>query len=264
MIACLPDLSQPVWFLAAALLVFAVVVARYFILSGFFFLFFHRWYARHWQPARVSGRAYPAGQFRTEIGRSILSAAIFGVSGAFLGWCWQQGYALLYESPADYGWWWLPMSLLLALFAQETYYYWMHRWMHIPAVYKWVHRWHHDSHIASPWTSFSFHPAEAFIQALFLPLLLLVLPLNVWVLLAWLVIMSVSSVVNHLDVEIYPAWFARVPFLRGLIGATHHAMHHKQFRYNYGLYVNWWDKWLGTESPSYEELFRQKSTARKP
>jgi Delta7-sterol 5-desaturase len=139
--------------------------------------------------------------------------------------------------------------------------------MHNPKIYKVVHQWHHDSHIASPWTAFSFHPIEGFIQAIFLPLLLLFLPMNVWVLVFMLLIMSFSSVINHLDIEIYPRWFARIPLLRTLIGATHHSLHHKQFKYNYGLYFTWWDKWQKTESPHFDELFDSKTkglTAKAP
>jgi sterol desaturase/sphingolipid hydroxylase (fatty acid hydroxylase superfamily) len=112
---------------------------------------------------------------------------------------------------------------------------------------------------ASPWTAFSFHPIEGFIQAIFLPLLLLFLPMNIYVLVFMLVIMSFSSVINHLDIEIYPKWFSKFFFTRWIIGATHHSLHHKQFRYNYGLYFTWWDKWLGTESPYYDEIFERKT-----
>jgi len=177
---------------------------------------------------------------------------------------WQKGYAKIYEDVHAYPLWWLPLSLMIALVLQETYYYWLHRWMHVPKIYRIVHEWHHDSHISSPWTAFSFHPLEGLIQAVFLPLILLFLPMNVWVLVGMLMIMSFSSVINHLDIEIYPSWFARVPFVRTLIGATHHSLHHKQFKYNYGLYFTWWDKWLKTESPVYDKIFEEKSSSKLP
>jgi sterol desaturase/sphingolipid hydroxylase (fatty acid hydroxylase superfamily) len=44
------------------------------------------------------------------------------------------------------------------------------------------------------------------------------------------------------------------------IGATHHALHHKQFRYNYGLYFTFWDKTSKTESPLYDTLFNDKTS----
>ncbi|MCX8020989.1 MAG: sterol desaturase family protein [Chitinophagaceae bacterium] len=254
-----PDFSQPVNFLLAALIIFIVVTARYFIVSGLFYVIFYVWKRKKWTARKINPRDYPKGQFRKEIIRSILTSILFGLSGALLLWMWQKGYARIYVNVRDYPLWWLPVSLFLALFLQETYYYWLHRWMHIPSVYRLVHQWHHDSHIASPWTAFSFHPIEGLIQAAFLPLLLLFLPMHVGTLIVMLIIMSVTSVINHLDIEIYPSWFAGVPLLRSFIGATHHSLHHKQFKYNYGLYFTWWDKWMQTESPKFSALFRQKT-----
>ena len=48
----------------------------------------------------------------------------------------------------------------------ETYYYWLHRWMHLPHIYKYVHKAHHESLTTTAWTSFSFHPIESFLQGL--------------------------------------------------------------------------------------------------
>ena len=255
----LPDFSQPKWFLLASLIVYLVVVGRYFLISGLFYAAFYVWFSKKWKSKKITERDYSPGQFRKEIFRSNITAILFGFSGALLLLFWQKGYTKLYEDIHAYPLWWLPVSLVAAMAMQETYYYWLHRWMHIPRIFKVVHKWHHDSHIASPWTAFSFHPIEGLFQAIFLPLILLFLPMHLYVLVIMLVIMSFSSVINHLDIEIYPKWFSKVFFMRWLIGASHHSLHHKQYKYNYGLYFTWWDKWLKTESPSYDELFEEKS-----
>ena len=255
----LPDLSNPLWFLISAAIVYIVVVGRYFLVSGLFHLVCYVWYPGKFSTRKINKRDYKAGQIKQEINRSNLSAILFGLAGAAMLLLWQKGYLCLYENINDRPVYWLPLSLVIALIAQETYYYWLHRWMHIPSVYRVVHKWHHDSQIASPWTAFSFHPLEGLIQAIFLPLLLLVLPMHLYVLIILLVIMSVSSVLNHLDIELYPSWFTRSPFTRWVIGATHHALHHKQYKYNYGLYFTWWDKWLKTESPQYQNLVEKLS-----
>jgi lathosterol oxidase len=255
----LPDLSDLRWFLLAALIVYAVVVGRYFLIYGLFYAAFYVWFPDKWKKKKINQREYPAGQFKKEIIRSNITAVLFGLSGAVLLLLWQKGYAKIYTDVRDYPLWWMPLSLFIALVLQETYYYWLHRWMHIPNIYRIVHKWHHDSHIASPWTAFSFHPLEGLIQAVFLPLILLFLPMNVFVLVLMLLIMSFSSVINHLDIEIYPRWFSRNFLFRSVIGATHHSLHHKQFKYNFGLYFTWWDKWQKTESPVYDELFEQKT-----
>ena len=255
----LPDVSEFSWFFVTALVVYAIVVLRYFLLSWLFYKVFHVWLRNKWESRKINQKAYSSGQFKKEMIRSNITAIIFGISGAFLLLLWQKGYTKLYVDIHVYSLWWLPVSLVIALLMQETYYYWLHRWMHIPKVFRIVHKWHHDSYIASPWTAFSFHPLEGLIQAIFLPLLLLFLPMNLYVLVIMLTIMSISSVINHLDIEIYPKWFSKNIVTRSVIGASHHSLHHKQYKYNFGLYFTWWDKLTKTESPVYDELFKART-----
>lgn len=255
----LPDLSNPIWFAVAAAVVFAVVIGRYFLIAGLFYLVFYKWQKDKWQPRKINTRDYKPDQFRKEVKWSMITAAIFSVTGAAMALLWQKGYTKIYDDVAAYPLWWLPVSLLIALLVHETYYYWLHRWMHNPAVFKLVHKVHHDSNITSPWTAFSFHPLEGVLQALFLPALLLVMPMHLYVLVIHLTIMTFSSVINHLDIEVYPKDFHKNAAGRWLIGATHHSLHHKQFKYNYGLYFTFWDKWKRTESPAFEKLFEEKT-----
>ena len=246
-------------------MVFAVVVGRYFLIAGIFQLFFYKWQPQRWQQRKINSRAYKPGQFRREMYWSMITAALFAVAGAIMALLWQKGYTRLYDDVHAYPVWWLPVSLLAAMLLHETYYYWLHRWMHHPKVFRIVHKVHHDSNITSPWTAFSFHPLEGVLQALFLPLLLLVLPMHLYVLIIQLTLMTFSSVINHLDIELYPKNFHRHAIGRWIIGATHHSLHHKQFKYNYGLYFTFWDKWKNTESPLYNGLFEEKTTeARAP
>jgi sterol desaturase/sphingolipid hydroxylase (fatty acid hydroxylase superfamily) len=255
----LPDLSKPLPFLIATLVVFAVVIGRYFLIAGLFYYVFHRWQGQKWKARKINQREYKPDQFRKEVVWSMITAFIFAITGAVMALLWQKGYTKIYDELSAYPVWWLPVSLLIALLAHETYYYWLHRWMHHPRIFRIVHKVHHDSNITSPWTAFSFHPLEGVLQALFLPALLLVMPMHLYVLVIHLTIMTFSSVINHLDIEVYPQGFHKNVFGRWLIGATHHSLHHKQFKYNYGLYFTFWDKWKKTESPLFEKLFEEKT-----
>ena len=76
--------------------------------------------------------------------------------------------------------------------------------------------------------------------------------MHVGVIITQLVIMSITSVINDLDIEVYSESFRKNIFGRWLIGASHHALHHKQYKYNFGLYFTFWDKWKKTESPLYK------------
>lgn len=255
----LPDVTLPLTFAWTTAAIFAVVIGRYLIIAGIFYSVFYLWSPDKWQQRKINNRAYKPGQFKKEVLWSSITAMIFAISGSITLLLWQKGFTKVYSSLNEFPLWWLPLSLFIALMLHETYYYWLHRWMHHPKIFKIVHKVHHDSNITSPWTAFSFHPVEGVFQAIFLPLLLLFLPMHIYVIIVQLTIMTFSSVINHLDIEIYPKKFHRHFLGRWLIGATHHSLHHKQFRYNYGLYFTFWDKWKKTESPLYETLFEEKT-----
>ncbi len=256
----LPDFSNPLWFLTAIVIVFVVVIGRYFLIAGIFYTIFYTWFPKQWERRKINNKNYKKDQFKKEIFWSTVTAIIFAISGAATILLWQKGHIKVYTVINAFPLWWLPLSFIIAMLLHETYYYWLHRLMHHSKIFKIVHKIHHDSNITSPWTAFSFHPIEGIFQALFLPALLMVMPLHLYVIIIQLTVMTFSSVINHLDVEIYPKKFDKHIFGKWLIGATHHSLHHKQFKYNYGLYFTFWDKWKDTESPLYHQLFEEKTT----
>lgn len=242
------EVDAPIFFLAYVLIFFLAILFRYFVAAGFFYYYYYVWKQEEFRSRRLSRRAPKKKQLKKEIIWSIKSSAIFAFFGAVLYWLWQNDLTAIYLELTDYPLWYLPVSLVLILLLHETYYYWVHRWMHSPKIFRKVHKVHHDSHTPTPWTAFSFHPWESLLEALILPVLLLFIPVSIYVLGFYLVIMTVSSVVNHLDIEIYPQAFQKSKFGKLFIGATHHHLHHKEFLTNYGLYFTFWDKWMATES----------------
>jgi len=245
----LPDFTSGYWPLLLTALFFLVITARYFLVAGIFYFIFYIWFRNKYAARKINKKEYKSGQFKKEIKYSLISSLIFAVAGAITVILWQKGYTKVYTKIDLFGWWYLPVSLLIYMLLQETYYYWIHRWMHIPAVFKIVHKIHHDSHIASPFTAFSFHPIEGLLQAIFLPLVLMFVPIHYFVIIFLLVIMSISSVINHLDIEIYPKNSFHT-WGKWVIGATHHSMHHKYYKYNFGLYFTFWDRIKKTEKDS--------------
>ena len=255
----IPPFDSALTFLLGTLAIFAVVTGRYLLMAGGFYIYFYIWRKKQWQKRKLGAKNYSRQQFRRELGYSMATAGIFAVTGALMVLAWQRGYTKIYLDPAEYGYWYLPVSLVLYLLIHETYYYWLHRWMHKPAIFSVVHKVHHLSTITSPWTAFSFHPVEGLLQAVILPAMLFLIPIHPYTLLIQLTLMTITSVINHLDLEIYPANSNKHWFGKWWIGATHHSLHHKQFKYNYGLYFTLWDKLKKTESPVYEELFEEKT-----
>jgi sterol desaturase/sphingolipid hydroxylase (fatty acid hydroxylase superfamily) len=251
------DFSQPATFALTTAFFFAVILGRYVLVSVLAHRFFYSWRAGRWRGRKIGKRAYPVAQFRREVLWSTLTTAIFALAGAATLVLWQEGYTKVYTEASEYPLWWMPISLALAMFLHEGAYYWMHRWMHRPGVYRLVHKVHHDSGIPSAFTAFSFHPIEGVLQALIFPIILVLVPMHPVVLVIYLTLMTVSALINHLDIEVYPKGFYRHPVGRWIIGATHHSMHHKQHRYHFGLFFTFWDHWAGTEHPKFNQRFEE-------
>lgn len=254
----LPDITSGWGILIIMAIIFLVIAIRYLIVAGIFYCIFYIWFHKKFEVRKINKKDYTPGQFKKEIRYSLISSLIFAVAGTITVVLWQKGFTKVYKEVNLYGWWYLPLSLLGYMLLQETYYYWLHRWMHKPAVFRLVHKVHHDSHIASPFTAFSFHPLEGLLQAIFLPVILLILPIHIYAIITLLTIMTFSSVINHLDIEIYPK--SDKPFFsKWVIGATHHSLHHKQYKYNFGLYFTFWDRIKKTESPLFDDMYKKNT-----
>ena len=226
---------------------------RYLIVAAAFTAIL-AWAPTAWLVRRtVRIRQIASGQRLREFGHSMLTVVIFSLVGAsvFLGF--QAGCLKIYASADEYGWLWLVSSFFVMVVAQDAWFYWTHRLMHHRRMFRWAHRTHHQSLAPTPWTAYSFAPAEALVQAIFLPLFLLVLPVHPTVAFLWVTHMVVRNVAGHAGVELIPrAWLAGW-WGRWLTTTLHHEMHHAYANSNYGLYFVWWDRWCGTEHPGYQD-----------
>ncbi len=262
-IMLIPDLTQPFWFIVIMIALFSVIVGRYFLVSGLFYLVFYRWFPARWKERKIGQKNYTGSQLRREVSWSMVTATIYAVVGTVTMLLWQRGFTKIYTDIDQYSLWWLPVSLIASMLIAETYYYWVHRWLHLPRVFKLIHKVHHQSKITSPWTAFAFHPLEGIILSLALPITMMIVPLHPVVILVELSVMTLSSVINHLDIELYPKKFHLHPIGKWIIGATHHGLHHKNPKYNLGLYFTFWDKFKKTESPIFNATF-EKITEKQP
>lgn len=251
------DFTEPLTFIALTGLMFLTVVLRYSLVAGIFHFVFYVIDPKGFRSRKIHKTARDPKQYRKEIFWSTFTSLLFAIAGALMVVMWQKGYTRIYEDIGAYGWWYLPVSFLIATLIHETYYYWLHRWMHKPKIYRLIHKVHHDSHITSPWTSFSFHPGEGLLQSLIIPVIILILPMHYWTVVTLLTFMTLTSAINHSDVEIYPKGFYKHWLGRWFIGATHHSLHHTQYRFNFGLYFTFWDKWMKTESDKYVSDFEK-------
>lgn len=224
----------------SALAMTLIVGVRYLITSGAFALATR---ARH--PGLYRGLDR---QIRREIGWSLLSAAIFGIPAGLVAYAWQHwGWTRIYADVNAWPLWYLPVSVLIYLFAHDSWFYWTHRWMHIPRVFRVAHAVHHASRPPTAWAAMSFHPVEALTGAVVIPALVFIVPIHVGALGTVLAIMTVMGVTNHMGWEVFPRFVTHGPLGGWLITASHHQRHHDRYGCNYGLYFRFWDRLCGTD-----------------
>lgn len=228
---------------------------RYLIPASIAFVVFWVIGKKAWQHLFIQ-RVFPkASQFRKEFAYSMSTVVIFSLVGFGIYSADKAGLTRIYQNIGDHGIAYFIFSFILMLVYHDFYFYWTHRLMHLKALFKYVHKVHHESITPSPWTAYSFHPWEALIQAMVLPIAVFILPLHGVTVFAFLFYMIVRNVLGHLGFEILPKGFTKNRWISWNTTVTHHDMHHKHFNCNYGLYFSWWDRLMKTEHEKYHETF---------
>lgn len=254
MIHAFPGLAdQSLWLVIP--LIAGLVALRYAVLAGgalvLITAFSGRLRHRRIQPVPFSRK-----QLWRETGYSMLTALIFAAVGLFtLTLSREWGLSKVYFDPAQHGPVWLVLSVPVVILMHDTYFYWTHRFMHLPGVYERVHKVHHLSTNPSPLAAMAFHPIEAVIEAGVLVVLTTLVPIHVGVLVVWALYMFATNVMGHLGYELLPRGLAAHPLFGWLNTATGHNQHHRTFRTNFGLYTTIWDRLMGTQHPRYVELY---------
>jgi sterol desaturase/sphingolipid hydroxylase (fatty acid hydroxylase superfamily) len=152
---------------------------------------------------------------------------------------------------------WFWTSLVLMIIGHDAWFYWTHRLIHDRRLFRTFHRRHHRSNSPSPFTAYSFDLGEAAINALFVPLWMLLVPTQWPAVGLFMLHQIVRNTLGHSGYELFPATRDGRPLLPWLTTVTHHDLHHAQAGWNYGLYFTWWDRLMGTENPRYLERFAE-------
>jgi Delta7-sterol 5-desaturase len=194
-------------------------------------------------------------QMLIEFGASLRSIAIFSTIGLLTFALERLGLLPGPALAAQWGAPWAIATLVLMIVTHDAYFYWTHRAIHDRRLFRVFHRRHHRSHNPSPFTAYSFDLGEAAINGLFVPLWMILVPTQWWVVGVFMLHQIVRNTLGHSGYELFPARRDGRPLLDALTTTTHHDLHHAQAGYNYGLYFTWWDRMMGTEHPQYYEHF---------
>lgn len=232
-----------------------IATLRYFIFAGILYFLFYIWKRTDWHHIKIQTKFPKPADISREIKYSLLTMLIFAFVGTGLFVLRKNGYTLMYLNISDYGVPYFIGSVVAMIFLHDTYFYWMHRFMHWKAIYPYVHKIHHLSTNPTPWAAFAFHPLEAVAEIAILPIAVFLIPLHPFAILSWVLYMTLLNVVGHLGYELFPRGFTKGTVTKWHNTSTHHNMHHKHVTCNYGLYFNFWDRVMGTNHAHYDEQF---------
>ncbi|KAF8905659.1 fatty acid hydroxylase [Mucidula mucida] len=192
-------------------------------------------------------------QVRQEIMCSV--SAMPGMMALTLPWFEAEvlGYSRLYNGLDTYGYFYLVASVPLFLFFTDYCIYWIHRWLHVPAVYKALHKPHHKwismslsisyvpysrvLPVPTPFASHAFHPADGYCQSLPYHLFVFIFPMHRFLYLFMFVLVNFWAIFIH-DSDMITGH----PLESVINGPAHHTLHHIYFTVNYGQYFTWADK----------------------
>ncbi|MEM8499433.1 MAG: sterol desaturase family protein [Pseudomonadota bacterium] len=254
------DLSFIVELLAVWAFIFVEDLLRYFLAAGllaYLLYTFSEWADRR----RIQKGLANNEDRRREIRHSTLTIFIFSLTGLSIYGLSKLGLLTL---NSEYTIATLVVEAILIIVAHDAYFYWMHRGLHASRRLMRVHVLHHRSKTPGPWAAYSFSAGEAVLEAVFLPIYALLMPMHGITAFIFTSHMIIRNVLGHAGVEMYPLWWTRHPLSRWITSTTHHDLHHAEFKHNFGLYFTWWDRWMGTEHPRYLEEFDRAHRVSKP
>jgi Delta7-sterol 5-desaturase len=236
-------------------ILFLIILFRYLIIASIAFFLFYRIKKKEWGYRKIQMPFPVLSDYVREILYSFITALIFAVIGYILFFTPVRDYTQLYSDVKDYGIAYFIFSIGLILIIHDTYFYWTHRFMHHPSLFRYFHRVHHQSTNPSPWAAFAFHPYEAVMEAGIIVLVAFIMPVHPMAIALFLLAMMIYNVYGHLGYELFPKGFSRTRVGKWINTSVNHNQHHQYVRGNYGLYFLWWDRWMGTLRPDYDQAF---------
>ena len=209
-------------------------------------LFWKKGLERHKIQQREASRA----DVRREILTSLRSVLIFSVIYTATYFGTKANLFIVYPGIQPLGILYLVASIGAILVAHDTYFYWIHRLMHHRYFFRRFHRTHHKSVTPTVFACYALDVPEAVLLGCFIPLWLLVVPMQLAGLLIPATLVLFRNAIGHCGVELFAHGASRSRWFGWLATNTDHDLHHSTGRYNYGFLFSGWDRLMGTEYPT--------------
>jgi Delta7-sterol 5-desaturase len=249
-------------FFAKWLIDYSFVGTRYFLMAGIIFFLFYIVFKNPMMGRKIQPKFPKISDYRREILYSIMSMAIFSCVGVWTIFVLKP-YTNIYYNIHDYSKMYYLFTFIWMFFLHDAYFYWTHRFMHLPKVFKYVHLIHHKSNNPSPWTAYAFHPIEAVFEAFIVTVIAFLIPVHISAIGIYMLFQIAYNVYGHLGFEIMPKNANKHWLGKWFNTAVAHNMHHKYSVKNYGLWTTIWDRMMGTMHEKYDEAY-EKATQNEP
>ena len=221
------------------------LLCRYLLLSGGAYLFVWKFLYKKNSSLFMYDELPPKKELYREIFYSCIATLILAFITVLNIKLTKLGWTNIYWRISDYSMGWYLVSYVLVFLAQETYYYWTHRFFHIKKLYSMFHWVHHQSSKPSPFAVMSFHPLEFVVNGMFFVLISLIIPIHISVFAFFTLFILVINIYEHLSFSFFPKKLDSFPFVC-ILHPIHHGWHHQHQNGNYGHYMRLWDQLMGT------------------
>lgn len=216
---------------------------RTWIMSGVGYWYFYKKNYDKYLDRKIQKKRPADSIVKHEMKYSMLFTLQFVIWDTLAYYFYLEGKTAIYTDVNKYGWWYLPVSYFLLIFAHDTHFYWTHRLAHTKWG-RWIHHHvHHKSHNPTPWGGFSMSFNEGMVQTCFQLWVVFVVPLHPYVMIYYFFHSYFSNVlVGHSGYE-----FIKVKNPKFINNGTKHNWHHKYNQGNFSLYFQFWDRLCGTQ-----------------
>lgn len=219
-----------------ALLLISSFALLYFIMSASLNAIFKWTLKKGWTEKTIKFNLFD-GQIRFEILHSLMSIVVFGFYGLLIVFCYRNkvvGIAF------DNNYMILVDLLILAVW-NEVHFYFCHKLMHTKMLLG-IHRIHHKSVVVTPFSTYSFHPAESLLFGTVMILPMFVMEFELMALVIFPIYHLFFNTLGHSNIKLINHHSG----LKEIEISTHHNNHHTTHNSNFGFVSRVMDQLMHT------------------
>jgi sterol desaturase/sphingolipid hydroxylase (fatty acid hydroxylase superfamily) len=251
-------------FLLIGGLAFLIASARYLLMTALYYWVVYKIFQKKLFRFKIKKAIPSPPMIHSEMYWGLLNNVNFAIIGIIIFQLYRGNHLSLFPDFHTFSWLYHGALMLGLLLLHDTYFYWIHWLMHNTSLGVWLrHDVHHQPENVSPWSAFSVHPFEGFLEVIFRLFTLWLIPMHIYDFIFFEILTFGLNIIGHSGYEFFPSNFAKSPLTRFKSCATFHFLHHKNGRTNLSLFFNHWDRWMGTLNPEYETFYKKVTNERK-